>query len=251
MIAISLFCLLSQFESTQDVKPIRSELIDIKHVYVPRWFDTGDIPQIYIEGEFPDQCYRKDTQVFPVVENNNIYFKLFKYQNPGPCKEIKTPFGMLVDLRQPLDEGSYTVHHMRSGVAQPVAKMNIRQTETLQRDDFVYAPVDSAMTYYDAELGRSVLTLYGTFNNNCLSFDDSQIRVYKGASDMIEILPVIKKDAVGKDGEACSQIDVSFIKHVAIPEVVAPGRYLLHIRTMDGSSFNKFDQIGKKIVRTR
>lgn len=240
--SIALLLSIFVFQISDSNFPKRIE-VDIKKVYVPRWFDTGDIPQFIISGEFPDQCYRYDKTVFPLIEADKIYFKVLGYQNPGPCKPIKTPFLKLVDLPTVLDEGVYSLMNIRQNVDQPAGLLNIRLSESKTRDDFIYADVDSAVTYHDPFAKRSVLVLYGSFPNTCMSFDDAEIRVYQSAAEMIEVLPAIKKDLE----EGCLETPVSFVKHIAIPEVIPVGRYVFFIRKMDGTAFVKFDEVGPKL----
>jgi hypothetical protein len=97
----------------------------------------------------------------------------------------------------------------------------------------------------DEDGKRKVLTLAGTFTNSCLYID--KILIARTRPGLIEVLPMLpKEEDIPKVG--CEEEDTPFIVHQVIPNQegerrITNGRYLFHVRTMNGGSFNKIDYI--------
>jgi hypothetical protein len=77
-----------------------------------------------------------------------------------------------------------------------------------------------------------IFDLTGTLNSTCTELDD-QVEVVR-QDDVYVVLPVMKV----KPDVVCAQVLVPFSKKVDLGRL-APGEYLLHVRSMNGSSVNR------------
>ncbi len=216
---------------------------EVQKVYSPRGFDNREVAQFIIEGEFPSSCYRiKKIIVAPPDQDNRIFFQLLAYQYLEACDSNPTPFVRAVDVAI-LQPGVYTIWNTKiKEVA--IGSIKIRETKSLTRDDFVYAPVDSSYTTWVPENQLSYITLAGTFSNSCQVFDRQNFWLMQTDTDLIEVLPNIKKESRAD----CRDGRYPFRERFWLSEEIPSGRYMIHIRTMDGESYNKTEFI-KNIER--
>lgn len=229
-------------EPVQD--PTQPERVDapITAVHTPSALDDNDVAQFIIEGEFPNTCYTVGRVLVRArtedLEMGAIQFHLealkTKRQN---CLEVKTPYLKTVDLGI-LPPGQFQIVSMKDQRARAV--LNIVKAENRQQvDNYNYAPVD-AMYIRDDALGfRRLVVLIGSFTNSCMKFA-SAVPVYRAPnSKVIEILPIVEM----KKDQLCLDVLIPFFQAVEVPEDMASGKYLFHVRTMNGNSLNKVDTI--------
>ena len=219
----------------------------ITAVHTPSGLDDNDVAQIMIEGEFPNSCYAIGRATVRArtedLEQGIIQFHLeaLKYERPK-CLAVRTPFLKTVDLGI-LPSGTYQILQIKDLAKKGV--LNIHKAhrdpddESSTSDDNTYAPVDAVFVKEDALGFRRLIVLVGSFTNTCMKFAES-FPVYRGPnSRVVEVLPVVTME---RDQRCLDQM-VPFFHTVEVPDDVPNGRYVIHVRTMNGNSINKLDTL--------
>ena len=213
----------------------------VQRVYLPTGLDSNDDAEVLIEGEFPDQCYAFDSAVAKVVDNH-FYFRVYAKKYSGPCTQMVAPFLEKARLRKVLPEGVYDVVHLLNDRKIPYGKLPIHYTESKARDDFPYAQVDSSVVEVNRDTGERFLTLFGTQTNSCQQFDLERTSIRLTAPGFIEVRPVLKDL---EPTAMCLQVWRKYTQRLPLPENYRAGRYAFYIRTGEGGSFQKLDEIPK------
>lgn len=211
----------------------------ITQVYTPMRFDDNDNAQIIVEGEFPNTCFKVGPAKLKVNrEEQKVQFQLMAIKYSGPCLQIQTPYIKVIDLGI-LPEGKYEI--ISVGKSSPAAVLSVHHTDSKMADDFLYAPVDAAFVRKAEGGERRVLTVAGTFPNSCMKFSDdvNSLLAHATNKNIIEVLPIVEMEK-----GACLQVNIPFTRSVTLEDNIKPGKYLIHIRTLNGQSFNKVDFIG-------
>jgi len=213
-------------------------------VFLPVGFDNDDVAQVIVEFEMQNTCEELgNITVIPHDEYPGVlqlYYEGFKRE--GNCKSASNHLVRAVDVGV-LSEGVYEIRDFKN-LEKIYGLLNVRKALTAKIDSNNYAPVDSLVVHADEAGFRRLITLVGTFSNTCLHFVRDQVRIVKTADKLVEILPVIDK----AENANCKEQDVPFIETFKIPEredelAIRTGRYLFHVRTMNGRSFNKADRV--------
>lgn len=212
----------------------------IRKIYIPAGFDDNDLVQIFVEGQFPNNCYQDlPAQFYIDHENQRIYFDVLAYKYDGDCSETsKTAWMQPINLKV-LKKGTYKIYretqNLREPNADPMGELSIAHTNSRRRDDFVYAPVDSMIikSPRSSPATRKVV-IAGTYENNCLELDRENSRITH-SKDVIVIQPVTRQI----QGKSCQDEETPFVEELDLPGAIPQGRYLFHVRTKDGHSFNK------------
>jgi hypothetical protein len=71
--------------------------------------------------------------------------------------------------------------------------------------------------------------------SSCLDFQD--VRVIDSGKTF-EVLPILTMHSADPHGGPCRNVERAFERTVELPEL-KPGRYLLHVRSMNGQSVNE------------
>lgn len=228
----------------------------VTKVYIPQGFDSNDITQVVVEGTFPSGCYRAGkAYVWKDANSNRIAFHQQAYFYPTDfCQEVETSFLEAIDVGE-LSRGVYEVYNLPKPSEDPSAPESLEKVGELPvhaarveaRDEHLYAPVDSAVVVKDQQGRERELILIGTFPNNCMRFNRSIFReqrisgpVIRTQPNILEVLPIIEEF---ERPEGCKKIEDGFEERIELPRDVPAGRYLFHIRTMNGKSFNKIDWV--------
>jgi len=224
------------FEAQKHFEPV------IRDVFVPIGFDDNDLVQVVVEVEFRDTCEEISRSAVMVHPEDPRVLLLFMeaYRRDGVCLQVINRQPKVIDIGV-LREGRYEIRSY-SNLNRKFSDLNVRRAATSRIDDHNYAPVDSLILSNDANGARRILTLTGRFSNTCLKFE--QILIAKTRSNLIEVLPVIKKE----ERWDCEDREMPFVAHQPLPEhvgerAITTGRYLFHVRTTNGGSFNKIDTV--------
>ena len=115
--------------------------------------------------------------------------------------------------------------------------MPVSLSSSRSPDDFLYAPVTDARVesgngVLDNKKKNPTLILNGYFTNSCMSFREVKFNVRPNG--VIEVLPIIDV----QQGVTCAQVATEFNISVSLREV-PEGRYLVHIRSLNGQSVNR------------
>ncbi|TVQ79971.1 MAG: hypothetical protein EA369_03640 [Bradymonadales bacterium] len=223
----------------------------IKNVYIPMGFDDNDITQVVVEGSFESACYRAGpSHVWKDPLQNRIAFHLEAYYYPeGFCAEVMTPYLEVIDIGE-LSKGVHQIFlrpELQGLELKEVGQMPVAEALSERRDEYLYAPVDSIAIVENSLGRRRDLLVMGTFTNSCMRFNRNIEREKPGfrrvsltAQNLLEVLPVLHDI---EDTTNCRDIEEAFVERLSIPQHIQGDRYLFHIRTMSGKSFNKIDRI--------
>ena len=204
--------------------------VNPKYLFVPVGFDDNDDVGVVVDGYLQDTCYRlRPTLVQVDAAKKKIVVQPTAVVYPGPCMDVTVPFTSTVSLGHNVPVGNYTVTNM-DGTLQE--RLEVTKSSSIGPDDYLYAPVDSAEV--SKENGKLVATVKGRFTSNCLEMGAVNI-ITTGKT--LQMLPIMKQMEKPAGGEVCKSVESSFEQKVAMPEL-AKGRYLLHVRSLNGQAVN-------------
>lgn len=245
--AIFVSGLVSAFQllAAQDPVPAQAKHVDwqIKAVYTPMNFDDNDTVQFVIEGKFPNACYSiGNTWSRSYPDHKTVLFGYDVIYEPGPCLQVESFFAKTVEVGT-LPEGEYKIATFRN-INRPLGKLRVQKARSRTKDNSPYAPVTSAIVESDDSGLRRFLTLTGYFPNTCLQIDPDATQVVATARNVLEVLPFVRMV-----GDVCSSTIQPYTYTLQIPESVPPGKYLIHIRTMNGNSLNNVEYVNTESSR--
>ena len=195
--------------------------------YMPIGFDNNDNVQLVAEGVFSNTCYRPGSVKAVVSEVNktiHLYSRAYKYD--GVCLQMNVPWTKEIDLGI-LKSGVYKVINVCDNDKKVLGELPITDAKVSDADDYLYAPVAQAM--YEKHYEFHFVRVTGDFPQTCLKMKEIQVRV---EGNTLVVLPIAEKtDTV------CEAKPVHY-SHLAEIENVKPGRYLLHVRSLNGKSVN-------------
>lgn len=227
-IVLSAALLISSFGAAAKADDI-ANIVDVtsQNLFVPVGFDDNDDTVVVLDGYLPNSCYRV---VDPVVQtdltNHQITIQAKARHIDGIfCLDALIPYSKTVNLGT-LPHGDYSI--VNNGTLQ-TETLVIATATNAGPDDFLYAPVDAATIQTNAG-GIVSAVLEGRFTNSCMTWDEPRI-TYTGKT--IQLLPVI---TMGE--ENCQAGEFPFRKVILLNQMQA-GRYLLHVRSLNGASVNK------------
>ncbi|MDA9189385.1 hypothetical protein N9O57_00215 [bacterium] len=226
---ISIFTLVSiQLMAQVTTAPYFKTMIPIKHIYVPVGFDSNDLSEVVIEGQLPDLCY-KAPEVYISRDTKDIKIKVVAYKSSDKtlgCPRVKVPFIEVVNTGI-LERGDYRLLGNEKTKFQKNSFLNVAQSVKGTVDDYIYAKVESV----DFD-GYKRVTLKGYNPSDCFEFD--KVEVYGNGKDTYSVLPILKQVS-----ETCVEKEVKFAYEFDLPDTIQRNKILLHIRAMNGKSFNR------------
>jgi hypothetical protein len=204
--------------------------VHFKRIFVPEGFDDNDNVQFVGEGLFSSSCYRYSDTVVSVNESDKIIrISTSAYKYGGACLMLTLPFDRVIDVGI-LKAGIYSIIQNQTGAQ--VGSIVIHSATRPEADDNLYAPIAQAM--YQFKNGAHIVTLTGEFPSSCMKLVKVQTNLLV---DAVILQPIAEMGTVDcRDGEFAFETEVDL-------GAVNPGRYLLHIRTMNGKSINSLVNI--------
>lgn len=200
-------------------------------MYVPGGYDSNDLIQIVGEGKFANSCYRQaETNVRVDEVKHKIFLGPVAYFYPGICLMVILPYQKTVDVGI-LKPGKWEI--VQETDKKTVGEINVATAKSESADDYLYAPISQAFYYELATLGR--VTLTGEFSNSCLRIKEVKVTQ---EPDVIVMQPI----AVMEQRSNCQDGKFPFTQVTRIDNVT-PGRYLLHVRSLNGNSINSLIDI--------
>mgnify|MGYP003683147267 CR=1 FL=1 len=216
--------------------PVRVDA-PISKIFIPNGFDDNDNTEVVIHGKLPSTCYHMGDSKASVDEENqmiNLDADVLFYQNSF-CIQSITPYIQEVNTGL-LKKGTYTVSYNNDPSVEE--KLEVKERTTESPDDFLYAPVKNAFIDVNFDSGKQVLKLQGTFPHmfiGCMVLKD--VRVNSNPSDVLVVQPI----AEIVDGPICDEQaadrSFKFTKGLKKPFY---GEGLLHVRTLEGKSLNRY-----------
>ena len=193
--------------------------------YIPDGFDSNDEVQLVVEGVYSNTCSKPAGTRFTVqAATKTIQLSTYEYKYSGPCLDVLVPHDEVVSLGI-VSEGSYQVVQS-NGI--PLGRLTVKAATKNTPDDYLYAPISQA--YVRNQNGQVALTLSGTFTNSCMRL---QKVISNVQGNVVTVQPIANLLAAG----ACTPGQFPFEQTVALSQA-RPGRYLLHVRSLNGKSIN-------------
>lgn len=203
--------------------------IPLTTAYIPGGFDSNDRAQLMVEGYFPNTCYRVGPYEKTLkADANVISITQTAYKYKGPCLMMIVPFSQTVQVGI-LKANTYAVKDAASD--RVLGELPVKTATTSSPDDFLYASVTDAYVGI-VDGNKKALILQGELPGDCWSLKER--RVILDGKNVITLLPIIEKTRSNN----CNDYRIPFVSTVDIPSVPA-GRYMLHVRSLNGSAVNK------------
>lgn len=213
---------------------IADEVVDItpRNIFVPQGFDDNDQIEVVSDGYLPDTCYRvRPTHVRVDVDKKRILVQPRAQVFPGVCMDVTVPFSTTVSLGFGIPAGNYEI---TTGKGEVKERLVVGEAQSIAPDDYLYAPVDTA-TIRTTTDGKQKAVLMGRFTSTCWVMDTTKITV---TGKTLQVLPMMKELDKDPNGNQCKLQERPFEEIVELP-ALAKGRYLLHVRSLNGQSVNE------------
>jgi hypothetical protein len=211
----------------------QEETIDLPAgtIYVPVGFDDNDDVVVVVDGYLPDTCYRlRPAEIKISFSNRTVLVQPKAVRLPSSCRGVIVPYSTVVHLGT-FPEGTYSV---AAKDADTKETLKVERASIGQIDDYLYAPIDSVRVIPEAN-GSLRALLRGRFTNTCLRIDTIKVI---NSGKVLEVLPTMKQLSAQESGAICVAKEKSYEVSVALPKLNV-GRYLLHVRTLNGQSENE------------
>lgn len=200
-------------------------------IYAPNGFDSNDNVQLIGEGLFPNTCYRPaPTNVSIDTDRKIISLSPMAYHYNGMCLQVLLPYERVIDLGI-LKAGTYTVEQLPERSVLGTVQVSPALSEN--PDDFLYAPISQA--FFKQRGSSSEVTLSGDFLTDCMNLKEVKVTIEPKA---IVLQPIVQLE----ERPTCKEGRFPFSKVVKI-ENITSGRYLLHVRSMNGKAINSLVEV--------
>lgn len=206
--------------------------VGVHTAYIPSGFDDNDRAQVVVEGIFSDSCFRVGPHEVDIDRTNKIitvYQTAYRYS--GICLTYLVPFYSVVDLGL-LNAGEFKVVDGVRHAA--LGSLPVTVARGPDPDDYFYAPVSDARVV--SRDGKQEILISGNLPDDCLAFQ--QIIVQQENKNVISVRPVIEKI----DRNDCHEGAFAYQQSAPLPDLTK-GRYLLHVRSLNGQAVNKLVDI--------
>jgi hypothetical protein len=201
-----------------------------QRIFIPKGFDDNDQIQIVLDGWLDNSC---ETALTPKihVDINTYSIEVIPrgLREEGVCAQVRRRFTSIATFGV-LPHGTYRVYTNDRLMDK---ELIIDEASSAGPDDFIYAQIDRAWVDFAPELdadSRWSVVLEGRLTNSCQKLEE--VRVID-SGDTVEILPITKM--LEQD---CQPVETPFVERAFIPDYTKAGRYLLHVRSANGSAIN-------------
>lgn len=209
---------------------------------IEKGFDSNDSIEIAVQGHLPNTCHRisKGSAQIDEVNKKIIVFIEGYVRTPDVCAEMIIPFVEVIQIGF-LKPGMYTVYSaLNSEIS---GKLEIAPTDDENRDDYLYAPVDTVELIANENLekgAQQVLHLKGTYPfllKGCMRV--TEIKTYSTENNVLVVQPIAElfedKDCNPNDVDEYNRFSLSKEVETNITE-----KGLVHVRTLNGRALNKY-----------
>ncbi len=232
--------MVASFATAQGTDPALVS-VALAKAYVPVGFDSNDVPQFMVTGQFSDLCFQladQDVKVDPVHRRITVVQKAYQYTGTH-CWPLKMPFEQMTNLPV-LPAGDYEIWDGTSQSSLGTLPI-LRATNTGPgTDDAPYAPVSDVTLKPRMPFGHDVV-VSGIFPNDCLSLLDIRVEIY---TDVVVVMPVIQYTP--SSSGVCTAGYYPFRQERALSLILGQHAYLLHARSMNGKAVNRLIEPHKK-----
>jgi len=206
--------------------------LEVNYLFVPTGFDDNDETLVVLDGYLPSACHRLANPlvtVDPVTKRIVVSPRAKEFK--GVCPDVVVPFTQEVRLGQ-LATGNYEVVTKN---AKHREQLSVSRSKGPGPDDYLYAPVDRARVVYP-QANQWVAVLEGRFTNTCLGIEETKVQLI-GKTIMVQ--PIMNFIVPEEPGTPCKPIERPFRTTVVLPYLPQEGRYLLHVRSLNGQAVNE------------
>lgn len=208
--------------------------VGAERLFIPSGFDDNDSAQVVADGILSSGCYKLAKGEFDVdYDAHRISLRVMARVSDGPCIQVVVPFTYVFELGV-LPKGEYDVSVEGTDV---VGKLSVAESANAGPDDEMYAAIDNAYVMELPSLGKRQIMLEGVYTNTCMRWVRTEVKHV--ARDVLEVLPIVKIEAA----DGCQDLRFPF-KGIAVEvPTLERGRYLLHVRAMNGTAVNRVFEI--------
>jgi hypothetical protein len=198
-----------------------------KKAYAADGFDTNDNVQIVAEGLFANTCYRYAKAKVQVDHlNKKIILTPLAYKYKGVCRMMVVEYNREIEIGI-LKEGTYKIVQGKN--AQQIGEISVHASQTADADDYVYASISQA--YYKP----GFVTLTGNLSLSCMKLAEVKTDIQP---DVFVLQPIVEIDKTVPCTEGNYPIEVN-----VSTAGLKSGRYLVHVRSMNGNAVNNLIDI--------
>ena len=203
-------------------------IVHVENAYAPNGFDSNDNTEVIIEGYLPNVCHKSPITVSRVNGNTiDITVKALKYSTSNPfCPQMIVPFLKPVSIGV-LKAGHYSIVVNRGTQYETHSQIDIVPAAKETVDDFLYAHVE----FIQSIPGTKKVALHGYQPSDCLKYDG--VIYTSNNRDTYSIMPKMKQVS-----QICTFKRTPFYAEWVVPNDIQREKILLHVRKMDGQSFN-------------
>lgn len=224
LLLVSATAFASPVSTTAVISPI-----PVSHVYAPIGFDSNDNTEVIVRGYLPNLCYRSPNARSQIIGNTILIDATALHPSvPVICAQVVVPYLESAQVGI-LDPGTYRIVVNPTGPTSSTSAIQIVQATSPAIDDNVYANITSV----ERIPGTRTIILKGTNPVNC--YELGQIKYISNGRDTYSVLPILKQVSPTCDA---TPVPFSYTWDVPTDFSATEEMPLLHIRTMNGKSFN-------------
>lgn len=204
--------------------------IPVKHIYIPKGFDSNDNVEVVVTGTLPNLCHKAPQVEIKKTEHDiSVSLKTLYYSKSNPyCPEMAVPFSKVISLGS-FKPGIYEIIVNKDSDFEKLENLMVRSPKSDSIDEYQYAYVDTIKKNLD----KKTVTLSGYNPSDC--FEISKVDYLSNEQDTYSILPRMKQIS-----DFCPMKLTPFSITWKIPkERLDSKKVLLHVRTLNGNSLNK------------
>lgn len=196
----------------------------VKHLYVPQGFDSNDAVEVVVTGNFPNPCLsRNDVSVSVIEDKIDVLVTALMPDEKLNCPDMLVPFKEVVSIGN-LQGGEYQIVVNKK----LKEKLVVEESASGAVDEHLYAAIDNVEKKADGKF-----VLQGWRYSNCIELQKIEVR--SNNKDTLSVLPIMKQVS---DFCPMKMMPVSYEVSLDFRDVKVD-EALIHVRTMDGKSFNK------------
>lgn len=229
--------LLGSVGLADDIEQPIEILAPVEKVFLPTGFDNNDNAEVILHGEFPTSCYKVGHSSFEVdraAKVIKVALTAYEYKS-SMCTQALTPYVESIHVGV-LAAGVYRVEVAGSDIKESI---RIGRSVVSSPDQYIYAQVDSARLINLKSFDETVLQkieIEGNYPHTfvgCAVMD--RVDIIHVRDDILEVLPILK---LLENDPVCERHANSFVHEVEVNSELF-GEGLLHVRSINGSSFNR------------
>jgi hypothetical protein len=211
----------------------------VDKIFVPTGFDDNDNSEVVVHGHFRNSCFRVG-KISSTVDAErsviNVTATSLEYRGTT-CLQVIVPFIQELKIGV-LKAGNYTLV-VNEDTSKSI-KFEVKPSMTDSADDFYYAPVNSAELVRASGTNNELIKIRGNYPlllHGCAIIEEVKV-IRNETNNVIAVLPIMQFF----DGKPCVGHKLKYETYVDL-DTPFEGEGLLHVRSMNGNSFNQFIEV--------